>query len=77
MVLSSYIQAIQGPKGKFNPKSREDTLSRQVWKDTVLRGDQTAEHIYQIKKGLCKYPENICIYNSYATSTLKTKPIKY
>jgi len=43
--------------GKFNPRSREDTLSRQVWKDTVSRNDQIQETIYQIKKHLCKYPE--------------------
>jgi hypothetical protein len=44
-----HLQYVPGPSRKFNPRSREDTISKSVWENTVVKADKEAERMYRIK----------------------------
>jgi hypothetical protein len=52
-----HLQSTGAPVGKFNPRSREDQVSRKIWNENVVEGDKRAERVHYIKKMTEKYPE--------------------
>jgi hypothetical protein len=49
-----HLQYVPGPTGKFNSRSREDTISKSVWENTVVKADKEAERMYKIRQLLIK-----------------------
>jgi DNA-binding winged helix-turn-helix (wHTH) protein len=49
-----HLQHVAGPSGKFNSRCREDTISKSVWENTVVRADREAERMYKIRQLLIK-----------------------
>jgi hypothetical protein len=49
-----HLQYVPGPSGKFNYRSREDTISKSVWENTVVKADKEAERMYKIRQLLIK-----------------------